>query len=199
MRSAASSTPSQKGAWHPTRAGANFDAMKTALAQGEAGGRCARSAFTRIPLRMRAGWVLLLGAAFVLPAQAAALYECNGSHGETVFTSHPSQYHGCKWVSGSRSHPKAAMPKPEPARPVPASLVQSDSASVHKEVKANPAVIRITPLQAPSAPVVSALPSAEGVLPVAKPWPMAVMDAIATNLLPKLLESSPPQPAPASS
>jgi len=37
------------------------------------------------------------------------------------------------------------------------------------------------------------------VLQIAKPWPMAVMDTIATNLLPKLLESSQPQPAPASS
>jgi soluble lytic murein transglycosylase-like protein len=172
--------------------------MKTALAQGEAGGRCARSAFTRIPFGVRAVLVLSLVAAFAVPAHAAALYECNGSQGETVFTSHPSEYHGCKWVSGSR-HPAHAKPtaRPDQARAVPASLVQSDSASAHKEVKANPAVIQIKPLQAPSAPVVSALPSAEGVLPIAKPWPMAVMDTIATNLLPKLLESSEPQPAPA--
>ncbi|HEX7030015.1 MAG TPA: lytic transglycosylase domain-containing protein, partial [Gammaproteobacteria bacterium] len=65
------------------------------MAHGEAGGRRERSAFTRIPLRVRAGLALLLGAAFAVPVHAAALYECNGSQGETVFTSHPSEYHGC--------------------------------------------------------------------------------------------------------
>src|SRR5690348_1453027 len=139
MRSAACGTPSQKGAWHHLRAGANFVAMKTAMAHGEAGGRCARSAFTRIPFSIRAGWALalLVCAAFVMPVHAAALYECNGSQGETVFTSHPSEYHGCRWVSGSRAHPKAAVPKPAEAKPTPASLVQSDPAPASKEVKAN--------------------------------------------------------------
>jgi len=170
--------------------------MKTALAHGEAGGRRARSAFTRIPLRMRAGLALLLGAAFALPVHAAALYECSGSQGETVFTSHPSEYHGCRWVSGSRSAPHRKPAKQKEARPMPATLVQLDAAPASKEAKANPAVIKITPLQASSAPVVSALPTAQGVLPIAKPWPMAVMDTIATNLLPKLLEPTQPPPAP---
>ncbi|MGN6313604.1 MAG: transglycosylase SLT domain-containing protein [Rhodanobacteraceae bacterium] len=161
---------------------------------------------------MRAALALLFGAPILsimigLPAHAAALYACNGSQGETVFTSHPSEYHGCKWVSGSRrsAHPKPAATGPDEAKAVPASLVQASpppaqsSTPAANEARANPAVIKITPLQAASAPVVSALPSAEGVLPIAKPWPMAVMDTIATNLLPKLLESSQPQPAPASS
>ncbi|HEX6614042.1 MAG TPA: transglycosylase SLT domain-containing protein [Rhodanobacteraceae bacterium] len=173
------------------------------MPNGEAGGRRARSAFTRIPFGMRAALALLLGGAFALPAHAAALYRCNGSQGETVFTSHPSEYHGCAWVSGSRhpAHAKPAAARPDEARAVSASLVQASStpaqssARAPKEVKANPAVIRITPLQASSAPVVSALPSAQGVLPIAKPWPMALMDTIATNLLPELLASSRRQPA----
>ncbi|HET6912518.1 MAG TPA: transglycosylase SLT domain-containing protein [Rhodanobacteraceae bacterium] len=181
--------------------------MKTAVSHGETGGRCVRSAFTRIPFRILTALTLLLGAAFVLPVHAAALYECNGSQGETVFTSHPSEYHGCRWVSGSRhsTHAKPAAASPDEPKAIPASLVQASSTpaqpsgSAAREVTANPAVIKITPLQAPSAPVVSALPSAQGVLAIAKPWPMAVMDTIATNLLPKLLESSPPQPAPARS
>lgn len=133
-------------------------------------------------------------------AHAAALYRCTGSQGETVFTSHPSEYHGCTWVSGARSHPKAVAPKPAEVIPVPASLIRADSASGQKEAKANPAVIQIKPLPAASAPIVAPLSSVgEGVLPIAKPWPMAVMDTIATNLLPTLLESSQAQPAPARS
>jgi len=174
--------------------------MKTAVSDGETGGRRARSASTQVPFSIRAGLALamFICAAFALPVHAAALYECSGSQGETVFTSHPSEYHGCKWVSGSRRapHPKPAATRPDQPKAVPAAFVQTPSAPASKEVKANPAVIKITPLHAPSAPVVSALPSAQGVLPIAKPWPMAVMDTIATNLLPKLLESSQSQPAP---
>lgn len=158
---------------------------------------------------MRAGLTLalfacapILSTMIVVPAHAAALYRCIGSQGETVLTNFPSQYRHCKWLSGSRPtpHPKAVAPKAEQAGPVSAALVQSDSAPVQKEAKANPAVIQIKPLQAPSAPVVAPLSSvAQGVLPIAKPWPMAVMDTIATNLLPTLLESAPPQPAPVGS
>jgi soluble lytic murein transglycosylase-like protein len=153
-------------------------------------------------LRRAFACALLVCAGFALPARANALYRCNGSQGETIFTSHPSEYHGCKWVSGPRhSSPKPAAARPGEAKAVPASLVQTSSTpmqpseSARKEVKANPAVIQITPLQAPAAPVVSTLPSAQGVLQIAKPWPMAVMDALATVWLPKLLEPSPPEPA----
>lgn len=173
--------------------------MKT-VGHGEADGRCARSAFTRFPLRMGAALALLLGAGFVLPAHAAALYRCAGSQGETVLTNFPSQYHHCKWLSGSRRapHPKAVASKPDEPRPVAASLVQASSAPAQSRAKANPAVIQIKPLPAASAPQVGPLPPAgEGVLPIAKPWPMALMDTIATSLLPELLESSAPRPAPA--
>ena len=185
--------------------------MDSAIREGGAGGRCARVASTNQSpwMRLVFACALLVGAlilsmAFTSPARAAALYECNGSEGETVFTSHPSEYHECRWVSGSRhpTHPKPAAASPDEAKAIPASLVQTastlaSSPPAAREIKANPAVIRITPLQAPSAPVVSPLPSARGVLPIAKPWPMAVMDALATVWLPKLLEPARPQPAPA--
>lgn len=127
------------------------------------------------------------------PVHAAALYQCNGSQGETVFTSHPSQYHGCKWVSGARrsSH------KPELAKGVarlqPVALVQSSRAQAKtSEAKANPAVIHITPLPVESAPVIRTLSNTEAL----QPWPMTVMDALATVWLPKLLDSE-HVPAPA--
>ena len=173
--------------------------MKTAVNHGETGGRCVRSVATQIPFSMRAVWVLalLVCAAYALPGHAAALYQCSGVQGEMVFTSHPSEYHGCKWVSGPRHSAKPAAAGPDEDKAVPASLVRTPSTPMQpsKPVKANPAVIQITPLQAPSAPVVSALPSAQGVLPITKPWPMAVMDALATVWLPKLLEPSQPEPA----
>ena len=174
--------------------------MKTAHRTGDPGGRCARPAFTPFPLAARVGLAvaLLSGSGFALPVHATALYRCSGNQGETVLTNFPSRYHACKWISGSRSTPHRAPAKQEHAEPVPASQVQSDRASPRKEAKANPAVIQIKPLPAASAPVVSALPSAaEGVLPISKPWPMAVMDTIATAWLPKLLESSSPQSVPA--
>jgi soluble lytic murein transglycosylase-like protein len=176
--------------------------MKTAMAHGEAGGRCARSAFTRIPFSARVALALLLGAVFVLPAHAAALYECIGSQGETVLTNFPSQYHACKWISGSRQpvHPKAVAAKRAEVKPLTASRVSMSSASVQGQATADPAVIQITPLPEAAAPAARAVPAVnEGVLPIAKPWPMAVMDAIATNLLPKLLESSQPETVPARS
>lgn len=174
--------------------------MKTAHRTGDFGGRCARSAFNRFPLATRAGLALalLFGLGVALPAHAAALYRCSGSQGETVLTNFPSRYYACKWISGSRSISHRKPAKQKQAVPVPASRVQSDRSSPRKEARANPAVIQIKPLPAASAPVVSALPSAsQGVLPISKPWPMAVMDTIATKWLPKLLESSPPQSAPA--
>lgn len=151
---------------------------------------------------------LIASTTIALPGHAEALYRCNGSHGETVFTSHPSEYRACKWVSGSREAPhpqKLAALELKPVMPEPASLVVSAAASDAPAqsapvAKANPAVIHVMPLAAASAPVVRTLPSPDAqVLAIGKPWPMAVMDAIATGLMPKLLGVSTNKPPPAAS
>ncbi|HXS74123.1 MAG TPA: lytic transglycosylase domain-containing protein [Rhodanobacteraceae bacterium] len=144
-----------------------------------------------------------------------ALYRCSGTQGETVFTSHPDQYRHCGLISD-------ATMSPHRAKTVPTHLViqsndiamsgtgntpavgniamstagQTAGPETARAAKPNPAVITVTPLHAESAPVVRSLPSPDvDVLAIGKPWPMSVLDAIATDLLPKLLEPRKPAAA----
>lgn len=148
----------------------------------------------------------------------AGLYQCVGSQGETVFASHAAGYKDCKKLGGfDAPTPLPRMARAEkipavaiatqPAAPihefVPAAYAPpgSDTPTTPKEVKANPAVITIKPLPETSTPVVSALPPppVPGLVAVEKPWPMEVMEAIATDLLPRALALQPAVPAAASS
>ncbi|MER3546993.1 MAG: hypothetical protein C4338_05050, partial [Rhodanobacteraceae bacterium] len=106
----------------------------------------------------------------------AALYRCDGSQGETVFASHTAGYRNCRLisnleaprpaqhVSGVVSIPAAPIATANAApihEFVPAAYAPPDSitpSSPPKEVKANPAVITIKPLEQSPAPVVHELP-----------------------------------------
>lgn len=134
-------------------------------------------------------------------AYSATLYRCNGDQGETVFASHVGHYKGCKLISGiADSAPRARRNANAAGRFVvseatPIATTQSRAPEFvpaayapPQDVKANPAVITITPLQANNAPVVRTLPSPDaGVLQIGKPWPMSLLDAVATDLLPSIL------------
>jgi len=184
--------------------------MHTAKGTGETGGRRAHSVpVDRSPLsrRMFGVCALLSGACCVFPAHAA-LYRCDGSQGEMVVADHTAGYRNCKLISNleaprpvhhaPRAAPIAAVPiATADAAPihefVPAAYAPPDSttpASPPKEVKANPAVITIKPLEQAPAPVVRALPPppVPGLVDVEKPWPMELMDKIAVDLLPRALK-----------
>src|SRR5579885_2109074 len=183
--------------------------MHTAKGTGETGGRRAHSVpVDRSPLsrRMFGVCALLSGACCVFPAHAA-LYRCDGSQGEMVVADHTAGYRNCKLISNleaprpvhhaPRAAPIAAVPiATADAAPihefVPAAYAPPDSttpSSPPKEVKANPAVITIKPLEQVPAPVVRELPPPPlpGLVDVEKPWPMALMDKIAVDLLPRAL------------
>lgn len=151
----------------------------------------------------------LILSALATPARATVLYRCNGDSGEIVFASHIGHYKGCRVISGIGSAPRETrMAKPstessavtargEPiavttaaatatvqAQPIPIAQVPITDAPAP-----NPAVITVTPLRDPGAPVVRALPPAGmTALSIAKPWPMSVLDVVATDLLPHLLQ-----------
>jgi len=151
--------------------------------------------------------VLLVGACCVWPAHAA-LYRCDGSQGEMVVADHTAGYRNCKLISNleaprpARHAPRATLIAATPiattdAAPihefVPAAYAPPDSttpSSPPKEVKANPAVITIKPLEQAPAPVVRELPPPPlpGLVDVEKPWPMELMDKIAVDLLPRALK-----------
>src|SRR6185437_7610253 len=167
-------------------------------------------------LRAMLAFALVSGLLWCACASAhPALYRCSGTQGETVFTSHPDQYRHCGLISD-------ATMSPHRAKTVPTHLViqsndiamsgtgntpavgniamstagQTAGPETARAAKPNPAVITVTPLHAESAPVVRSLPSPDvGVLAIGKPWPMSVLDAIATDLLPKLLEPRKPAAA----
>ncbi len=184
--------------------------MHTAKGTGETGGRRAHSVpFDHSPLarRMFGACALLIGACCVWPAHAA-LYRCDGSQGEMVVSDHTAGYRNCKLISGLEA-PRSAHHSPRAAPIAAVPIATADAAPIHefvpaayappdsttpssppKEVKANPAVITIKPLEQAPAPVVRELPPPPipGLVDVEKPWPMELMDKIAVDLLPRALK-----------
>ena len=155
--------------------------------------------------------LVLFAGTFACGTAFAGLYQCIGSQGETVFASHAAGYKDCKKLGGFDA--PAPVPRAPHAEKIPAvAIATQPAAPIHefvpaayappepatpatppKEVKANPAVITITPLHEANAPVVQTLPSPNG-LDIEKPWPMELVDAIAIDLLPRAL-ASPAAPA----
>lgn len=168
-------------------------------------------------MRMAAALALLACAPLLpwpvcTPAQAAVLYRCNGDSGEIVFASHVGHYRGCKVISGiearapretrtskSLMDATSSAPQPtavpaaanEPAKPEPIPVMH---VPITDAPAPDPSVIAITPLRDAGEPIVRELPSGMTALPVAKPWPITVLEALATDLLPRLLQ---PRIAPA--
>ncbi|MEO6969072.1 MAG: transglycosylase SLT domain-containing protein [Rhodanobacteraceae bacterium] len=175
------------------------------------------SALSCTPSRMRvAAACALISSTLILtalatPARAAVLYRCKGDQGEIVFASHIGHYKGCRVISGIESAPRARhVPKPlVESTTIPAATLQDEpivatAAAAAGSVQAqpipvaqvpitdapapNPAVITVTPLRDAGAPVVRELPPVGmTALSIAEPWPISVLDAVATDLLPHLL------------
>jgi len=92
--------------------------------------------------RLLAAVALLAGAASVpVPAHAGALYRCNGSSGEVVFSSSTAGYQGCSRIAGA----------PDPVRKKPAAAPSLATVKGSVETSAG----KVPPAPAPQPPSVA--------------------------------------------
>ncbi len=162
-----------------------------------------RAGFPQKPFRLArtaAACALLMGFAWTGPAAASVLYRCAGSHGEIAYVSHTAGYHDCAKLgawSTSRARPIHASLQSAPKRNQPSGTVLPGQPP--REVKANPEVLKVTPLGAEDSIKVQKLVRME----VWQPLPIAILDTLGARVLPQLLgiEPSAPtsNPAPAGS
>lgn len=132
---------------------------------------------------LRAALGIGVCAGLALTAHATALYRCHGDEGETVFTSragHDSACHPITRTTASASHRSHAGFRLKKfgalaaAKAKPASMAQTMVSS--SDVVSRPAPAS-APLSRAKAPTGGA-----AVLPLAKPWPLAVLETTAANL-----------------
>ncbi|HET9818325.1 MAG TPA: lytic transglycosylase domain-containing protein [Rhodanobacteraceae bacterium] len=148
--------------------------------------------------RVGVACALLLASAWAGPASASILYRCIGPGGETAFVSHTAGYRDCEKVGAWKS-------KPPPARPVKVSERKSlpqkkgqPSGTVlpgkpPKTVKANPAILKVTPLGDGDAIKVQKLTRPQ----IWQPLPVVILDSLGGRVLPQLLGLAQPAPEPA--
>jgi soluble lytic murein transglycosylase-like protein len=177
--------------------------MNATLRLGARGGRRAlpRSEPTRA-LRIAVACALLLACGWWAgPVPASVLYRCVGEGGVIAFVSHTTGYKDCHKVGAWNTASARAIKVSARASPTPASRQQSGTVLPGKPprpVKANPAVLKVTPLGEQATIEVQPLTRPH----VWQPLPVEVLDALAMRLLPRLLDlQTPPPPSspPASS
>lgn len=143
---------------------------------------------------------LLLASAWAGPAAASVLYRCIGPGGETAFVSHTAGYRDCQKV-GAWSTPAARPMKVSEHRAPPQKRRQSSGSVLPgkppKPVKANPAVLKVTPLGESDTIQMQKLTRPQ----IWQPLPVAILDSLGGRILPHLLgivtpASTPPLPAP---
>ncbi|MGH8215106.1 MAG: lytic transglycosylase domain-containing protein [Rhodanobacteraceae bacterium] len=156
------------------------------------------------PVRFARAWLAcawLVASAWAGPAAASVLYRCVGDGGVVAFVSHTAGYRDCRKVGDWNTAP--ARPMKTSLRSMPPAKRGEPSGTVlpgepPKPVKANPAVVKVTPLGEGDTIQIQALTRAH----VWQPLPVMVMDTLASRLLPRLLgieTPTPPPPVPASS
>jgi soluble lytic murein transglycosylase-like protein len=139
---------------------------------------------------------LLLASAWVGPAAASVLYRCTGPGGETAFVSHTTGYHGCRKIGAWNT--SAAHPVKVSERKAPAQKPGQPSGTVlpgkpPRDVKANPAILKVTPLGDGDTIQVQKLTRPQ----IWQPLPVVVLDSLGGRILPQLLGVAEPAPPPA--
>lgn len=155
---------------------------------GTRGGWCAGT-LVQIARRGRvAACALLLAAAWSAPAAASVLYRCVGAQGEIAYVSHTA---GLKHCTRIGSWPKASARRVADQRRDhrPATTMPGKPP---KEVKANPAVLKVTPLDDQGSIQIRKLE----VPKVWQPFPVAILDTLGDKVLPQLLGMQEPEPEP---
>ncbi len=143
-----------------------------------------------------AACLVLLATGWSVPAAASVLYRCTGPAGEQAYVSHTAGYKHCEKIgawgaaravqvadrrAGKEDKPPAVLPGKPP-----------------KPVAANPAILKVTPLGDDDSIRVQKLVRPQ----VWQPFPVAMLDKLGGQVLPRLLGVAPsstsaPTPAPA--
>jgi soluble lytic murein transglycosylase-like protein len=169
--------------------------MDATLRLGARGGRRAlpRSHLTRV-VRAVLACAWLTASAWAGPAAASVLYRCVGEGGVTAFVSKTTGYRDCRKVGDWNT---------SPARPVKASLRTASAppssqpsgtvipGKPPRSVKANPSVLKVTPLGEGDTIQVQTLTRAH----LLQPLPVAILDTLGSRVLPHLLGVEEPPPA----
>jgi len=145
---------------------------------------------------------LLMAAAWAGPAAASVLYRCVGSQGEIAYVSHTIGYRDCAklgaWATPRVHRVEASLQTTRP-RDQPSGTVLPGKPP--HEVKANPSVLKVTPLGEDNSIRVQKLTPTQAW----QPLPVAILDTLGGSVLPHLLGVEPApstpamEPAPASS
>jgi soluble lytic murein transglycosylase-like protein len=146
-----------------------------------------------------AACLLLSTVSWVASAAASVLYHCKGPGGEQAYVSHTAGYKRCEKI-GAWAPPRAVAVAdrrpPQRRRGQPGATVLPGTPP--RAVKANPAVLKVTPLDPGGSIRVRKLMRTQ----VWQPFPVAVLDRLGGQVLPRLLgvAATPvPTPAPAAS
>ena len=142
-----------------------------------------------------------MATAWAGPAAASVLYRCVGSHGEIAYVSHTVGYRDCTklgaWASPRAHAIKASLQTTRPGNQPSGTVLPGKPPH---EVKANPSVLKVTPLGEDNAIRVQKLVRKQAW----QPLPVAILDALGGRVLPQLLGVEPPavpatEPVPANS
>lgn len=177
--------------------------MNATLRLGAHGGRRLLPQLESIrAMRIAMACALLLACGWAGPVAAGVLYRCVGAGGVTAFVSHTTGYRDCHKVGAWNTASARAIKVSAHASPPPSPRQSSVTVLPGKPprpVKANPAVLKVTPLGEQATIEVQPLTRQHAW----QPLPVEVLDALAMRLLPRLLDLQisppPPPPAPASS
>ncbi|TAN07123.1 MAG: lytic transglycosylase domain-containing protein [Rhodanobacteraceae bacterium] len=150
---------------------------------------------------MLAACLLLLVAAWAGPAAASVLYRCVGSGGEVAYVSHTTGFRHCtkigQWHTRT-AHVDTVAYRPKSSRDKPPPPARVTPGTPPRPVKANPAVLKVTPLGEDESSRV-APPQAHRAW---QPVPVVALDTLGSWVLPRVLgvELAPERtPAPTSS
>lgn len=171
--------------------------MNAVFRQGGRGSR-RRGPDLTSPTRWILACAVLLLFAWAGPAGASVLYRCVGAGGEMAYVSHTTGYHDC--VKIGQWQTRAARPV-ETSRHVTHKRDQASGSVLPgkppRPVKANPAILKVTPLGDDDA---KPLPQAH-VAHAWQPLPVVALNELGNWILPRMLgvELAPVRPAPPAS
>lgn len=179
--------------------------MNAVFGRGGLGGRRAGAPHCAIRWwRTASTCALVLTVGVVNSAAASVLYRCTGPQGEVAYVSHTGGYQHCEKI-GAWATPKAVpvratdrgTPDKQPP-PVPGTVAGTPP----QPVKADPAVLQVTPLGEDASIKVRKLATPQ----VWQPFAIAILDKLGNEVLPRLLgvevasaapaATPPPAPAP---
>ncbi|MDE2498029.1 MAG: hypothetical protein KGK35_09400, partial [Xanthomonadaceae bacterium] len=139
---------------------------------------------------------LLLAGAWAGPAAASVLYRCVGTGGELAYVSNTAGYRHCvklgQWPTASAHRVDASQRTTHKGNQPSGTELPGQPP---RSVKANPAVLKITPLGDDGAVPATALAEKK----TWQPFPVVALDTLGSWILPRMLgvELAPERPAPA--